>query len=71
MHKFWCAKPKYGENAKLCYIDTDSFIGHIKTEDCYTDIAKDAEARFDTSNYELERPLSKGKKQINNWINER
>ena len=50
MHKFWCAKPKYGENAKLCYIDTDSFIGHIKTEDCYTDIAKDAEARFDTSN---------------------
>ena len=71
MHKFWCAKPKYGENIKLCYIDTDSFIGHIKTEDCYIDIAKDAEARFDTSNYELERPLSKGKKQKNNWINER
>ena len=26
-------KPKYGEKAKLCYIDTDSFIVYIKTED--------------------------------------
>ena len=38
-------------------MDTDSFIVHIKTED----IAKDAEARFDFLNYELNRPLSKGK----------
>ena len=38
-------------------MDTDSFIMYIKTEDIYVDIAKDVETRFDTSNYELERPL--------------
>ena len=42
-------------------MDTDSFIVYIKTEDIYADIAKDVEARFDTSNYELDRPLPKGK----------
>ena len=31
-------KPKYGENAKLCYMDTDGFIVHVKTEDIYTNI---------------------------------
>ena len=30
-------KPKYGDNLKLCYMDTDSFIMHIKTEDFYKD----------------------------------
>ena len=38
-------KPKNGEKAKLCYMDTDSFIVYIKTED----IAKDVEERFDAS----------------------
>ena len=28
-------KPKYGDNVKLCYMDTESFIMHIKTEDFY------------------------------------
>ena len=37
---------------KLCYMDTDSFIMHIKTKDFYEDIADDVEKRFDTSNYE-------------------
>ena len=54
-------KPKNGDNVKLCYIDTDSFIMHIKTEDFYKDIANDVEKRFDTSNYECDRPLSTGK----------
>ena len=38
-------------------MDTDSFIVYIKTDVIYKDIAKDVETRFDTSNYELERPL--------------
>ena len=54
-------KPKYQNNAKLCYMDTDSFNINIKTEDFYEDIAHDVEKRFDTSNYEVNRPLPKGK----------
>ena len=54
-------KPKYDEKAKSCYIDTDSFILYIKTDDTYKDIVEDLETRFDTSNYELDRPLPKGK----------
>ena len=64
MWEFWYdfVKPKYGEKAKLYDMDTDSYIVYIKTEDIYPDIEKDVETRFDTSNYELDRPLSKGKK---------
>ena len=44
--------PKYGlEKSKLCYMDTDSLVYDIKTEDFYEDIANDVEARFDTSGY--------------------
>ena len=40
--------PKYGlEKLKLCYIDTDSLVYDIKTEDFYEGIANDVEARFD------------------------
>ena len=49
-------KPKYGENRKLCYMDTDSFIVHVKTDDIYKDIAEDVAKKFDTSNFEIERP---------------
>ena len=54
MYEFWydCLNPKYGENTKLCYVDTDSFIVHVKTEDIYKDLAEDVEAKFDTSNFE-------------------
>ena len=68
MYEFWYdyMKPKYGNNVKLCYMDTDSFIANIKTEDFYKDIANDVEKRFDTSNYEVDKPLSirKNKKVI-------
>ena len=53
--------PKYGGKAKIFYMDTDSFIFQVETEDVYKVVAKDVEKRFDTSNYELERPLPKGK----------
>ena len=63
MYEFWhdYMKPKYGNNVKLCYVDTDSFKMNIKTEDFYNDIAMDVENRFDTSNYEVNRPLPTGK----------
>ena len=54
-------KPKYDEKVKLCYMDTESFIVYIKTDDIYKDVAEDAEIKFDTSNFELDRPLPKGK----------
>ena len=41
--------PKYGDRLNLCYMDTDSLVYDIKTEDFYEDIANDVEARFDTS----------------------
>ena len=45
MYEFWYdyMKPKYDDNVKLCYMDTDSFIMHIKIEDFYKDIANDVE----------------------------
>ena len=63
MHEFWYdyVKPKYSKNTKICYFDTDSFIIHVKTDDIYKVIAEDVETRFDTSNFELDRPLPKGK----------
>ena len=59
-------EPKYNDKLKLCYMDTDSFIMHIKIEDFYKDIANDVEKRFDTSNYEVNRqsPTAKNKKLI-------
>ena len=54
MYEFWFGyiRLKYGDRAKLCYTDTDSFIIHITTEDFYKDISNDVEKGFDTSNYD-------------------
>ena len=43
MYEFWYdyMKPKYNDNVRLCYMDTDSFVMHIKTNDFYKDIAND------------------------------
>ena len=65
MYKFWYdyIKAKYGEKAN-CVIWTQIFpyfIAHIKTEDIYQEISEDVEKRFDTSNYEIDRPLPIGK----------
>ena len=51
-------KKKYGENAKLCYVDTDSLIVHVETDTICKDIAEDIEKRFDTSDFEIDRPFS-------------
>ena len=62
IYEFWYdyMKPKYDDNVKLCYIDTDSFIMNIKTKEFYTNIANDVEKMFDTSNCEVDRPLPTG-----------
>ena len=54
-------KPKYNDNVKLCCMNTDSFAMYIKTNDFYKYIVNDVEKRFDTSNYEVNRPLPIGK----------
>ena len=64
MYEFWCdyIKPKYGGKAKLCQMDTNSFVIHIITEDFYDYIANDVGRQFDTSNYDGndKRPLPIG-----------
>ena len=64
IYEFWYdyVKRKSEEKTKLCYADTESFIVYAKTVICL-DIAKDAETRFDTWNYELDR-IGKVKKVI-------
>ena len=63
MYEFWYdyMKPKYNDNVKLCYVYTDSFVMNIKTKDFYKGTTNDIEKRFDTSNYEVSRPLPTGK----------
>ena len=43
------------------YMDADNFVVYIKADDIYKDIPQDLETRLDTSNYLLEKPLSKKK----------
>ena len=59
MYEFWYdyTQPKYQNNAKLCYMDSDGFIIQIKTENFYEDTANDVKKLFDTSNYEVDSPV--------------
>ena len=62
MYEFWYdfIKSKYESKAKFYYMDTDSFIINVKTEDFYEDISENVFERFDTSNYIHDRPLPIG-----------
>ena len=64
MYEFWYdyLKPKYNDKAKLCYMDTDSFVINIFIEDFFEDINNDVERWFNTSNYDEndKRPLQIG-----------
>ena len=44
-------KPKYGDDVKLLFTDTDSLCYEIKTEDFHKEITPDVDRLFDTSNY--------------------
>ena len=61
-------RPKYGSKFKLCYMDTDSFVYEIETEDFYKDIAKDVKKMFHKSGYSKDDnrplPIGKNKKKI-------
>ena len=65
MYECWYdyIKPKYQDRAKLSYMDTDSFVIRIISEDFYKDIANDVEKWFNTSNYDEDdkRTLPTGK----------
>ena len=64
MDEFWYdyVEPKYNDKAKLCYMDTDSFVINIFVEGFFEDISNDVERWFDTSNYDKndKKPLQKG-----------
>ena len=62
MYEFWYdyVKVKYEDRIKLCYMDTDSFVLNVRTEDFYKDISEDVKYRFDTSNFNCDRPLPIG-----------
>ena len=68
MYEFWYdyIGPKYGDKAKLCYTDTDSFIINVKTKYFFEDISNDGERWFGTSNYgkndKRPHPVGKNKK---------
>ena len=55
MYEIWYGymKPKYNDNVRLCYMDTNSFTMNIKTNDFYKDFSDDVECKFNTSNYEV------------------
>ena len=56
-------KPKYGSKVNLCYMDTNSFVCEVETEDFIETFLKDVEKRFDTSGHLKadNRPLHIGK----------
>ena len=70
MYEFWYdyLKPKYGDKVKLCYMDTDSFVIYVETEDLYKDIANVVDKWFDTSKHDKKDnkplPIGKNKKVI-------
>ena len=54
-------KQKYNDDKlTLCYMDTDSLIYSIETDNFYKDIADDVANRFDMSSYNPDRPLPVG-----------
>ena len=76
MYGFWYEyiKPKYGENVKLCYMDTDSFVMKIKIDHFFKNISNDVDKCFDTSNFgkndNRPLPIAKNKTVIGKFKDE-
>ena len=64
IYGFWYdyVKPKYKDKAKLCYMNTDSFVINIFKEDFFEDISNDVERWFDISNMIRPLPMDMNKK---------
>ena len=62
-------KPKYNVKAKLYYMDRDSLIDNVNTEDIYEDIAKDVEKKSDQIMIQKDR--FQKEKQKSHQFNER
>ena len=58
MYEFWY---DYVKSKIVLYEYRHGFIVYIKTNDIYKEVVEDVETRFDTSNYELDSFLTKGK----------
>ena len=56
---------RYGSNSRVLFMDTDSLICDIKTEDVYEDFSKDKET-FDFNNYSAKSKHMMFKK-ISGW----
>ena len=60
----WLNKTKvWWKSVTVLYWYRHCFIVHVKTDDIYKDIAEDVETKFDTSNFEMDRSLPKGKNE--------
>ena len=61
MYKFYydVMKPKYGDNIKMVYTDTDSFVFHTKTNDIYEDL-NTIKKEIDFSDYPKEHKCYDG-----------
>ena len=74
MYEFWYdyVKVKYDDRVKLCYMDTDSFVLNVRTEDFYKDTSEDVKDRFDTFNFNCDRllPIGVNKKVVGLMKNE-
>ena len=59
MYEYWYdyLKPKYGNNVKLCYMETGSFLIHVEIEKACAELAEKIEIRFNKSNDGVDRPL--------------
>ena len=59
MHEFLYGyiKPNYSDKLMLRYMGRDNFGVHIKTDNICKNIAENVASRFDTSDYEADRPL--------------
>ena len=61
--KIWLCNTKTLWKIKIILYEYGQFHCIHKTDNIFEEIAKDVKTRLETSNYELDRPLPKGKNE--------